>query len=84
MVPMSHENATSITHALETALPEDGRAQVIYVSTDDPSMSMLTSLKTILPNLRMLCLDATHLAMVYEYATWCASVLTNRECCHVL
>jgi hypothetical protein len=70
MVPMSHENAASISRAVRTALPVDGRAQVLYVSTDDPCPALFNNLKEVFPNLRTLCLDATHLAMVYEYATW--------------
>jgi hypothetical protein len=67
---MSHENAASISYAIRTTLPEAGRAQVLYVSTDDPSPALFTSLKEVFPNLKTLCLDATHIAMVYEYATW--------------
>ncbi len=44
--------------------------QVRFVSSDDPSALLFDGLRGILPNLEILSLDPTHLAMVYEYATW--------------
>jgi hypothetical protein len=73
MAPVSRENAECLTAALDECLPPEGKEQVRFVSTDDPSATLFHSLKTIFPNLVALCLDSTHLAMVYEYATWCGS-----------
>ena len=70
MVPVSNETAAAVTEALRAASPASGLSQVNYVSTDDPSPALLSSLRQIMPNLHGLCLDSTHLAMVYEYATW--------------
>ena len=57
----------------ERAPASEGKEQVHVVSTDDPSATLFHSLQTIFPNLMGICLDSTHLAMVYEYATWYAS-----------
>ena len=70
MAPVSNETAAAVTEALRAASPASGLTQVNYVSTDDPSPALLASLRQIMPNLHGLCLDSTHLAMVYEYATW--------------
>jgi hypothetical protein len=70
MTPVSQENSERIAEALRDVLPADGRSQVLFVSTDDPSGALLEALHDIMPNLKAICLDATHLAMVYEYATW--------------
>jgi hypothetical protein len=54
----------------QECLPHAARFQIKYVSTDNPSHCMWHSLQQVLPNLRLLCLDVVHLAMVYEHATW--------------
>ena len=40
---------------------------------------MWTALKKVLPNLRTLCLDLTHLPMVFEYASWRSAQAASRE-----
>ena len=70
MSAISHENAATLSSSLESTLPLEGRTRVAFVSTDDPSPALLDSLRQVLPNIQTLCLDGTHLAMVYEYATW--------------
>ena len=40
------------------------------MASDDPSAGMWAALKQVLPNLCTLCLDPTHLPMVFEYASW--------------
>ena len=70
MVPVANETAAAVAEALRAVSPESGLAQVTYVSTDDPSPVLLESLRQVMPNVHGLCLDSTHLAMVYEYATW--------------
>ena len=70
MVPVANETAAAVAEALGSVSPASGLAQVTYVSTDDPSPMLLAALRSVMPNLQGLCLDSTHLAMVYEYATW--------------
>lgn len=46
------------------------RAQVIHISSDDPSMILLETLKAQCGNLRVLSLDPMHIVFTYEQAHW--------------
>ena len=74
MAPMKDEKDSTIVDTLQGAVDRDCLAQVRFVFSDDPSTILVKQLKTIMPALEAVCLDTTHLPMVYEYATW-------RRCC---
>ncbi len=44
--------------------------QIRYVSSDEPSALLLDGLRKVAKNIEIMLLDPTHLAIVYEYATW--------------
>ena len=48
-VPMPQENTECIVTAVNASLPPEGRAQVMLVSTDDPSSALLSGLQSIVP-----------------------------------
>lgn len=64
------DEATVVADELSANIPANAREQVLTIFTDDPSEHFYTELKLCFPNLQNLCLDITHLAMVYEYGTW--------------
>lgn len=59
-----------IAHTSEAIVPADALQQVKYVATGNASPRLWAALRTVFTELRVLTLDAVHLAMVYEYATY--------------
>ncbi len=45
-------------------------AEVQHISIDDPSGKLFESIRAVCPNVKSMCPDPVHLAIVYEYATW--------------
>eukprot|EP00435_Cladocopium_sp_Y103_P008302 s3962_g2.t1 len=70
LVPIVSEKDEFIANALKGALSQNALCQIQFISTDCPTSKLFQTLKTICPNLKCLCLDPIHLAIVYEYAQW--------------
>jgi hypothetical protein len=70
LVPIVSEKDEFVANALKGALSQNALCQVQFISTDCPTSKLFQTLKTICPNLKCLCLDPIHLAIVYEYAQW--------------
>ena len=70
MKPMPNEQDKTVASTIQTNLRASCRDQTRFVFCDDPSAKLHDCLRQVLPNMEALCLDTTHLAMVYEYATW--------------
>ena len=70
MKPMANERDQTVADTLSSHLRRPCLLQTRFVFSDDPSANLHGSLKGVMPNLEAVCLDTTHLAMVYEYATW--------------
>ena len=68
--PAPGEGAAVLTELFRTNLCPDVLAKIRFVAHDDPSAVLHRSLREIMPNLLMLCLDTVHLPMVYEYGFW--------------
>lgn len=63
------ESTHDVVSAIAGALSNAARRQVVSVCSDAPSAALWSGLRGIFPNLRVLALDPTHLAMRYEYAS---------------
>ena len=70
LVHIVSEKDEFVANALKGALSQNALCQVQFISTDCPTSKLFQTLKTICPNLKCLCLDPIHLAIVYEYAQW--------------
>jgi len=70
MQPVREEKTVCIEECMASCLPLEGLAQVRFAFSDDPSTALFQGLKRVCPSLEYLALDPTHLAIVYEYATW--------------
>ena len=70
MVPIADESSNAVAVALENNISKEARNQVQHVGCDNPSKALWIQLKRVCPNIETLCLDATHLPIVYEYAHW--------------
>lgn len=66
----SGENAAALTNLFRSNFSKDMLRKVLYFAHDSPGALLYRSLREIMPNLRMLCLDTVHLPMVYEYGFW--------------
>ena len=60
------ESADEIGQELRRCFTDEQLGQVRYVGADNPSRHMLETLQKLLPGLKLLFLDATHLAMNFE------------------
>eukprot|EP00438_Fugacium_kawagutii_P009987 Skav234406 [mRNA] locus=scaffold873:377309:378793:+ [translate_table: standard] len=63
------EKAEDVRKAFAQEFTTHHLQQVKYISTDAPSLKLLTELKSCMPQLQTLILDPMHLAMTYEYTT---------------
>ena len=70
MVPIAEETAEIVAGAISNLLSYRARVTVRHVACDNPSSKLFDALTTIFPNLQTMALDAVHLPIVYEYATW--------------
>ena len=70
MVPIAEETAELVAAAIANLLSYRARVTVKHVACDNPSAKLFDALTTIFPNLQTMALDAVHLPIVYEYATW--------------
>ncbi|CAK0905471.1 unnamed protein product [Prorocentrum cordatum] len=70
MWPVASEAASVVKAALRNHLPERALQQCVSVASDDPSATLFAELKQIMPQLKFLCLDPVHLAIVYNQAHW--------------
>ena len=70
MAPMPNEKDSTIAQTARASLSSESLAQMQHVFSDDPSPHLWTELSDVMPNLKSISLDSTHLAIVYEYATW--------------
>ena len=50
-------------------LPDKAKSQTQFIYTDGPTNGQFKRFKDVFPNLLVLALDTTHLAMNYEYAS---------------
>ena len=66
--PIRTESGDCIQAALVQTLPRSSLPLVRSVRTDDPSRSLVTALKAVLPELQVVALDPVHIAMRYEAA----------------
>jgi len=79
MVPLANERDETVAEAISSYVDPRCLDQVQHVFSDDPSHNMLLQLRGAFKNIKSLCLDTTHLPIVYEYATWrrCAGMKTQ-------
>jgi hypothetical protein len=69
MEPVTAETAAVAADTIGRRFSQRAREQVLHVCCDDPSGIMFEKLRLVLPNVQTLCLDPTHLPMVYEYSS---------------
>jgi len=67
VVPVRQESAADVAAALATALSAEQLRSVRSMSVDHPTPVLFQALRGTCPNLQILALDPTHLAMVYEH-----------------
>ena len=65
----SSDETDVLVQALAEHLHPKALAQIQFLSVDNPSQKLFREAKTICPNLQLLALDPTHLAMTCEYAS---------------
>jgi len=70
MKPMRDEKDSTIAETMGASMSPASLRQVQQIFCDDPSQNLWQETRNCMPNLMSLSLDTTHLAMVYEYATW--------------
>ena len=70
MQPTERENTDTYRDVLSACIPGSALGHVRFIATDDPSPVMWRELSQLLPSLEVMCLDCTHLPIVYEYSTW--------------
>ena len=68
MTPLPSAASEHVVSALREAFSDAQLGMVQYVASDMPSPKFYAELREICPNLRAPCVDAIHLAIVYEYA----------------
>ena len=69
MDAISGDDSDNVARSLASNLDASALAQIQYVSVDNPSERYWQSLRAICPNLQVMSLDPTHLAMTFEYAS---------------
>lgn len=70
ILPVPSEESPKIRECLAKVFSTQALSQVRYLATDNPFPKLFRELADVCPNLRCLCLDPVHLAIVYEYAQW--------------
>ena len=61
------EAASNVAQVLEARITADQRDQTVHVASDSPSSELFRVLRTVLPRLETLSLDATHICMAYQH-----------------
>ena len=61
------EAASNVAQVLEARITADQRDQTVHVASDSPSSERFRVLRTVLPRLETLSLDATHICMAYQH-----------------
>jgi hypothetical protein len=69
MEPVGGETVSIIVESMRKRFSKNALTQIRYLNSDDPSQTMHASLKVIAPNLEIVCLDPTHLPIVFEYTS---------------
>ena len=64
--PVHTESAESICEAMQMSMAAAHLASVRHITTDDPSVRLLTKLQEICPSIQAISLDPMHIAYVYE------------------
>ncbi|CAE7421452.1 unnamed protein product [Symbiodinium natans] len=67
--PGSSDDTEVLVRMLADSLPAQGLCQIKYLSVDNPSAKLYKEAKHVCPNLQVVALDPTHLAMTCEYAS---------------
>ena len=70
MKPTLSETSELIAQAFQTDFSPLALQSIEYIATDSPSSKFYLEMKAVSINLSCVCLDAIHLAIVYEYAQW--------------
>ena len=63
------DDTAAMVRCMAETLPPQALAQVQYLSVDNPSTKLVRQAQGIFPNLQVVALDPTHLAMTCEYAS---------------
>ena len=64
------ESGSDVAEFMNTRIGENIRSQIRSIATDQPNAVLLKQLKTVLPNLNIMCLDPVHTVMSYKQAFW--------------
>ena len=67
LVPIPLEKDEFVAEAFRSALSDGAFLQIQFLCTDSPTSKLYKRRQALCPNLRCLCLDPIHLAIVYEY-----------------
>ena len=70
LVPIPSEKDEFVAEAFRSALSDTALSQIQFLCQDCPTLKLYKRMKALCPNLKCLCLDPNHLAIVYEYAQW--------------
>ncbi|CAE7768244.1 unnamed protein product [Symbiodinium sp. CCMP2592] len=69
MDTVAGDDSEQVVKSLTANLSAAALAHVQFVSVDNPSYKYWQALRTVCPNLQVMMLDPTHLAMTFEYAS---------------
>ena len=70
MQPVISEKTEHVSEAFTQHFSSTALTMIQYIATDSPSPKFFEGMADICPNLKGMCLDPIHLAIVYEYAQW--------------
>ena len=70
MRPVKSEKSEDISNFFLDEIPEEVRAQVQFLASDQPAGVLMDRLSEVLPSLRAVYLDEVHLCIVWHVAFW--------------
>jgi len=68
--PAIGEDSGAVAATLVKTMAPNALNQVRFLATDCPSLKLWDTLRRVLPNLQIMCLDTVHLGITYEYGFW--------------